>query len=192
MKPSLALLAIALLGLSACADTHRTAVSTLKTTSSTPTSADGPTTTVTTATGLTTYDSDDAPLRFYGHAASEPERQAITAVVRRYYALAARMDGAGACQLIHSLIAETIVEGYGSLPASRGKTCAAVMSKIFGHRRQQLRLDSATLAVVSIRVQGVTGLVLLRFAKAAEPNHIQVRREGTVWKIWNLLANRMP
>lgn len=181
MKSLLALLAITLLGLgaTACGGASERTGSTLKTASSA------------TATGLT-FDSDDGPVRFYGHEAGAANRQAITTLVTRYYAVAVKEDGAKACPLIHSLIAETIPEDYGELPASRGKTCAVVMSKLFKQRHQQLITDSATLEVISVRVEGGTTLVLLRFAKAPEPNYIPVHREGHTWKIWELFAGHMP
>ncbi len=151
-------------------------------------------------TGLTTdevgtpkaFDSDDAPVRFYGHEADAADRQAITALLTRYYAVAARGDGAEACPMIDSLIAETIAEDYGELPALRGKTCTTVVSKLFAQHHQQLTVDSATLEVTGVRVEGGRALALVRFAKAPVPDYIAVHREGSVWRIWELFAGQLP
>ena len=190
MKSPATLLTITLLSLStaACAGTGKPAAAPASKTASNA-AASGNTTSETTAT---TFDSDDNPVRYYGHEAGAGDRQAITALLTHYYAAAAREDGAKACPLINSLIAETILENYGHQPASRGKTCAVIMSKLFKQTHQQLTVDSATLTITSVRVEGGTALVLLRFAKAPLPNHIAVHREGRTWKIWELFDAHMP
>lgn len=193
MRPLLALLTIALLGLgaSACGSAGNTAGSQSSTASNAASTSHRAATLTTTATGVT-FDADDGPIRFYGHEASGAERQAISALVRRYYAAAARQDGSQACRVMHSLTAETVAEDYGQTPALRGKTCAVVMSKLFKQRHRELILDSVTLEAIAVRVEGGTALVLLRFAKASEPDHIKLRREGRTWRTWDLLAGHMP
>jgi hypothetical protein len=138
------------------------------------------------------FDSDDAPVRFFGHEASPAERRAVTALMTRYYALAAKEDGAKACPLIASVIAERIPEEFDEQTAFRGKTCAIIMSKVFAQRHRQLLLQSSTLEVTSVRVEGNRALVLVRFAHAPVPNHIAVHREGSTWKIWELFDSRLP
>jgi len=170
-------LALLTLGLTACGTTAHSTGKTAGTGRQTP--------------GLF-YDRDDGPVRFFGHEAEAAETQAIGSLVRRYYALAARADGTGACPLIHSLISTTIVEDYGHVATLRGKSCATVISKLFAQHRRELVADSATLEVLGVRVEANRALVLLRFQDAREPDHIEVSREGRTWRIWELLAGRMP
>jgi hypothetical protein len=138
------------------------------------------------------FDSDDAPIRFFGHEASAAERQAIAALLRRYYALATRGDGRKACGLMHPLIVEHIPEEYEEQPAGYGHTCATVMSKLFQMRHARLVLDSSTLVLTGVRAEGDRALVLVRFAGEPVPDHIAVHREGSSWKIWELFAEQMP
>lgn len=145
----------------------------------------------TTFDGLT-YDRDDDAVRFYGHEASRADRQAIGALVKRYYVAAARRDGAAACRLIHSLTIETAVEGYTERSGAHAASCSTILSGLFEQHRRKLVHDSATLKVVDVRVGSLTALVLLRFAKARQPDHLEVHREGAAWKLWDLLASHMP
>lgn len=191
MKSLLALPTITLLSLAvlACAGTGKHAGSTPKPATSAPVGGGQTTADVVTAKA---FDSDDAPIRFYGHEASAAEKQPIVALLTHYYAAAAKDDGAKACPLIHPLIAETIHEDYGQTLSPHDKTCAVVMSQLFKRYHRQLATDSATLEVTSVRIEGIRALVLLRFAKAPVPNHIAVHREGSAWKIWELFDSQMP
>jgi hypothetical protein len=199
MRVLLAPLAIALVGFgaNACGEASKPAGSASTTASSPAVTTGRPETVTTTATGLV-FDSDDDPIRFYGHEADAAESRAITALVRGYYAGAAKDDGARACRMIHPLIAEAIPEDYAEQPSLRGKTCAVVMSKLLKqlHRRHAPESaspkESATLEVIGVRVEGGIALVLLRFANAPEPDHIAVHLEGHNWKIWELFGNHMP
>jgi hypothetical protein len=181
--PSLLAATLASLLLGACGETGKTAD-----TSSIALGSERPT--ITTASGLV-YDGDDGRIRFYGHEADAADRQAIATLVERYYAAAAALDGTQACRLIHSLTIEATIE----TDADRlgvAKTCPAVMHKLFERQRHQLAIDNASLEVIDIRVGGATALVLLRFAKASEANHLATHREGSAWKLWDLLATHMP
>jgi hypothetical protein len=199
MRVLLAPLAITLLGFgaNACGEASKPAGSAPTTASSAAATTGHPETVTTTATGLV-FDSDDDPVRFYGHEADTAQRQAITALVKSYYAAAAKDDGAKACRMIHPLIAEAIPEDYEEQPALRGRTCAVVMSKLLKqlHGRHAPESatprESATLKVIGVRVEGGIALVLLRFADAPEPDHIAVHLEGHSWKIWELFGNHMP
>lgn len=199
MRALLALLALALLGFSAnaCGSASRPAGSASTTAPGAAATTGHPETVTTTATG-TVFDEDDSSVRFYGHEASAPQWQAITALVKSYYAAAAKDDGAKACRMIHSLIAEAIPEDYAEQPSLRGKTCAVVMSKLFKQLHRQhapesaTPRESATLEVIGVRVEGGVALVLLRFAKMPEPHHTAVHLEGHTWKMWELFGNHMP
>jgi hypothetical protein len=141
------------------------------------------------------YDKDDSVILGYGHAAGAADRQAVAAVVKRYYAAAAAGDGAKGCSLIYSIYAETIPENYGRPPAGppalRGKTCAEVMSKVFKQRQPQLAADSATLKVTGARLEGNRGWALMSF-KTMPARSILVHRERGAWKIYALLDSELP
>jgi hypothetical protein len=195
MKPLLAPLAIALLSfnVTACGEADQPTRSTSKSASNTATTvsnAEGSHIT-TTATGIV-YDGDDGPIRFYGHEAGAADKQAITTLVRRYYAVAAKKNGTAGCALLASLTADTIPEDYEELTGPHARTCPAIMFKLFDQRHQELVRDNTTLEVISVRIEGNRALALLRFAKASEPNHVSVHREGPTWKIWEIFANHMP
>lgn len=126
----------------------------------------------------------------YGHEASAADRRAITTLVTHYYAAAATDDGAKACSLIYSIIAEGIPEDYGQPPgpaALRGKTCAAVMSKLFRRIPGQPAAVLATTRVIGVRVKGRNATVLLH-SKAMRVGEIHVERELGTWKIGALIG----
>jgi hypothetical protein len=136
------------------------------------------------------YDSDDN----FGHAASATDRQAITALVKRYYATAAASDGAMACSLIYSIFAEAIPEDYGQPPGPpglRGKTCAVVMSKLFKQHHQQLAAQTATLKMARVLIDGNRGWALMSFGTIPE-RRMLVHREKGSWKIDALLDIGVP
>jgi hypothetical protein len=140
------------------------------------------------------YDRDDNVVLHYGHVASAADKRVIAALVERYYAAAAAGDGAKACPLIFSLLAESVPEDYGQPPGPpslRGKTCAVVMSKLFKQRHQELAVDAATFEVTGVRVDGKRGLALLSFGSVRDRN-IPVHREFGVWKIGDLVDSGSP
>jgi hypothetical protein len=177
MKLLLALLAVVLLGVgvSACGGTSKnagSATSSAAQTSRTP--------------------QDDNHISTYGHAAAEPDKREITALITRYYAAAATDNGAEACSLIYSPIAKSVPEDYGQAPgppAVRGKTCAVVMSKIFKHTPSQSPADFATTEVTGIRLNpnGNKGFVQLS-SKTMPTGEIFVQREGGSWRVGALIG----
>jgi hypothetical protein len=145
------------------------------------------------SSGKGRYDSDDYKIVAYGHEATPADRRAVTALVKRFYAAAAAGNGAGACSMFYTLLAESIVEGYGRVPGSpalRGNTCAVVMSKLFKQNYQELVVDNATLAMTGVRVEGKRGIGLLSF-KGRPEQHIVVHREFGTWKIDSMLDSRL-
>jgi hypothetical protein len=128
---------------------------------------------------------DDEKVLDYGHAANAADNQAITALVRRYYAAAAAEDGAKACSLLYPFIAEAIVENYANT-ALQGKTCAAVMAKLFKEHHQLLTGESVTLKFVRVRVEGGKALAVISFP-VPEVRQISARLYGGRWKILDLL-----
>ena len=204
MRSLLILLITALLSLwaSACGDAGK----------STKSSADAATTSTASATtstpSYTRVDSDkdndvgapyddtnnDSALD-YGHAASSADKQAVTALVKRYYTIAATDDGAQACPLIVSGLSKAVAEDYGHGSAgpsylSSGTTCQAVMTLLFKHNHDQLAYELAKLEVPRVRLIGHNGIAILRFG--ALEREISVSREGHTWKLETLLDTELP
>ncbi|MGC2373172.1 MAG: hypothetical protein WA484_04780 [Solirubrobacteraceae bacterium] len=106
---------------------------------------------------------DDMTIYAYGRVSSGHERQAITAVVNRYYAAAAAGDSAAVCSLTLSSLARSLPEDYGAGAGPsylRGsKTCHAVMSKIFKHFHAEL---TGKTEVTNVRVEGNQAIAFLR------------------------------
>jgi hypothetical protein len=144
------------------------------------------------ATSGVVYDSDDSPVRFFGHEANAVDAEAITALVRRYYTTASREEGTEACSLMAPLTVERLPEESEEQPELRGKTCAAIMSKLFERDHNELIRDTATLQTLGIRIEGDRALVLLRLVNAPIPDHFAVHREGRTWMIWEPYAVQMP
>lgn len=125
---------------------------------------------------------DDIPA--YGHEASAADRQAITALVRRYYAAAAAADGRTACALLDRNLEHVIAEDYGqppALPYSRGKTCKVVMAKIFRHLTHH-PADLAATAVTGVRVSNNYAFAELS-SKLTPKGEIFLLRERGKWTV---------
>lgn len=138
---------------------------------------------------------DDTLVLDYGHPASRSEEASIAAVVKEYYAAAAKENGRAACQLLYPIVAESVADTYGRPPAPsalRGKTCAVVMAKIFKQRHHTLAAESATLHVTSVHVGEEKALVVMSFGTTPEPRRIPVHRLGHAWRIMELLDSEMP
>jgi hypothetical protein len=69
----------------------------------------------------------------------------------------------------------------------RGKSCAVVLSKLFKQHHKLLGGESATLKVMTVRVEGDKALTVLSFANLPEVRQMTERREGSGWKIVTLL-----
>ncbi len=131
----------------------------------------------------------------FGHATGASDERTITSLVKRYYAIALAGDGAKACSLIYSSLAEAAPEDYGQVPGPaylRGATtCKAILTKLFAHFHSQLAIQVPVLEVTRVRVQADQARALLKFAAMPE-REIQITREGHVWKIAALLDNALP
>jgi hypothetical protein len=209
MKPLLAPLAVVLLsiGTTACSSSN-------KSTNSAPrTSSSGTTATASSTTPTQSYTKADADkdndveapdddtnnnsVLDFGHAANAADRQAITTLVKRYYAAALAGDGAQACSMIYSTFAEAIPEDYGQSPPGPsylkgGTTCPAVMVLLFKHFHSQLAVQVPLLEVSRVRLKEHQGLAVLRFGKMPE-RQIDVGREGQhAWKVEALLDSELP
>jgi hypothetical protein len=133
------------------------------------------------------YDSDDKSVAHFGRLARPAERAAITALVRRYYAAAARHDGTAACSMIYSLFVEAIPEDYGTSPPgpgyARGSTCPQVVTKAFTHFRERIAREVATLRVAQVRVHDLRAIALLSSAAPLPERTLEAIREGHTWRI---------
>jgi hypothetical protein len=130
----------------------------------------------------------------YGHEASPADKQAITALVKRYYTAAAADDGATACSLIYSPLSESVAEDYGQAPGPaylNGKTCAVVMAKLFRRLPGQSPSVLAATEVTGVRVNGRKGYALLHSAAIPEGD-IPVTRELGTWRVGTLIGGAVP
>jgi hypothetical protein len=138
---------------------------------------------------------DSDTTRIFGHAADVRDVRAVTALVKRYYAVAAAEDGAAACGMMYSILAEAVAEDYGGgagVASLRGATCAQVMSKLFEQMHARLSADSATLKVAAVRVLGRRGSVLMSFEGRRPVHYLEVRRELGAWKIDRMVDSEQP
>ncbi|HEX5309677.1 MAG TPA: hypothetical protein VFW38_11420 [Solirubrobacteraceae bacterium] len=130
----------------------------------------------------------------YGQQADGGERQAILALVSDFYRAAAADDGARACSLIYSVMAEEIPAVYGRSPGPpslRGATCAAVMAKLFRRVPGQPANILATTEVTGVRVKGRRGIALLR-SRGLPAGYLPVERELGSWRVAALIGNPLP
>jgi hypothetical protein len=127
----------------------------------------------------------------YGKRANPNDARAVTALVKRYYAAAAAGDGARACSLLDSSLADALApEQRQSAPATR-EACARAISPLLHQQHQHLIADDvSTMVVTSIHVKGNLGLAALGFRTMPE-GEIVVEREGKAWKVDALFDGAM-
>jgi len=131
---------------------------------------------------------DDGNVLYFGQAAGPSDRQALIALVTRYYTAAAAANGGTVCGLLAPFVAETVVETSGSSPALRGRSCAAVLTKLFKLQHSLLADKRATLQIGTVRVQGDRALVSLNFTKPiVETRQLTGRRIAGDWRLIDIL-----
>jgi hypothetical protein len=130
---------------------------------------------------------DDQHVLGFGRPADTGESQAIGALIANYYAAAAAMDGAKACRLLAPFVAEAVVERHGHVQALRGKTCAAVISRLFKLNHGDLTTKRATLKVMRIGVEGNRSLIAVEFPTIPEMRQLSARRSNGRWGMLSLL-----
>jgi len=146
------------------------------------------------SSGHSYFDRDDSSALGFGRAASARDRQAIATLVKRYYALSVSADGAAACSMIAAPLVRAIPEDLGRAPGPRyyrGRTCAAVMSKVFQVNRRALIAHARELEVSAVRVAGTSGLAVMSF-KNLPGREIRLVRESGGWKLDALLESELP
>jgi hypothetical protein len=127
--------------------------------------------------------------------ASAAERRAIVALIERYYRVALAEEGAKACTMIYSTLAESVPEDYGSFAGPsymRGTTCPAVLTLLFKHFHSLLALQLPKLKVARVRLVEHHGTAVLNFGAALPERQIAVTREGHVWRVGQLLDGELP
>lgn len=132
-------------------------------------------------------DRDNSSALKFGHEARAADRRAIASAVKRYYEVALAGNGAAACKLIYSPLAESVVEDYGeSQPPGpsymRGATCAQVLDNLFKHFHAKLVAELPQLQVKQVRLEEHHGVALLDFGTMPE-RQIAVTREGPTWRM---------
>jgi ketosteroid isomerase-like protein len=145
------------------------------------------------------YDSEDSAVLRFGLAARGADASRITALVERYYAAGARGDGAAACALTSPSFAATVPADYGqelgwAIPPGaqaylRGaNSCAAVLSLLFEHQREQL---AAPVVVTGVRLRGDHGYAVVD-STTLPASFVEVARERGGWRIDGLLGRPLP
>lgn len=138
------------------------------------------------------HDSDDSIVTF-GHTANSVDTQAITAAVKRYYAVAASGNGSKACSMLVPSLAKAIPEddGHGSAGPSylqAGRTCPAIMALLFKHMRNQV---TVSIHVTAVRTNGNHAVALLG-SKTVPASEVLIERQGGVWMISSLIGSPLP
>jgi hypothetical protein len=138
------------------------------------------------------YDSDDGISLGAVRAADAADERALAAVAQRYRAAAAAGDGVRACALLERSLAGAVPEDYGQAPGPGylrgGKTCAAVMSRLFRHLHAQL---AASAQVTKVLV-GVGRADVVLGSKTIPASYMLFVREGAAWKTAHLLPVPLP
>lgn len=137
------------------------------------------------------HNDDDQLVLGFGHVAYPAEDQAITTLVKRYYADAAAEDGRRACALLAPFIAESVVENYGHTAGLRGSSCTVVMAKLFKQHHSELVSKSATLKVMRVGVEEDKSLVAIEFPTVPVVRQITARRVGNTWTMLTLLDDNL-
>lgn len=138
---------------------------------------------------------DNDKVLHFGHEASAGDKRAIDALIKRYYAAAVAEDGAKACSMIYSTLAEAVPEDFGQTPPGpgymNGRTCPAVVTLLFKHFHPQIALELPKLEVAHVRLVEHHGVAVLSFGSLPERT-IFVAREGQTWKVQQLLDSELP
>lgn len=134
---------------------------------------------------------DDEAVIDYGHAPSSADEQAITSLVKRYYAATSAANGGAICSLIYNVVAETIPESYQASNDAKGSTCAEVMAKVFSHRHPQTARELGRLRVTRVRVEATKGIAMVNTGKRPD-QYFLVHRQGPAWKMLTMFPTGLP
>jgi hypothetical protein len=136
----------------------------------------------------------------FGQDASASDRRAVTALIKRYYAIALAGDGTKACSMLYSPIAESVVNDYASPPGQPAgppymhgaRTCPDAMRLLFEHFHRQLAVETPRLKVTRVRLEEHHGVAILNFGPSLPEREIAIGREGRIWKMQALLDGELP
>jgi hypothetical protein len=132
------------------------------------------------------FDRDDGKVRYFGRPANGLDRRSLIALVTRYYAAAAAVDGPTACSLLNSPYIEARVVDYRGTVGRvylQGKTCPVIMANLFKHFHAQL---AAPTKIVGVRTEGDVAAILLGSSKW--PASVMSARRGQgVWRLTYIL-----
>jgi hypothetical protein len=138
------------------------------------------------------HDRDDMDRLNVGYVGSVADAKAITALVKRYYAVAVAGDGAEACAMMPPGFVKAVPLDYGKLGPSYlhgGKTCAAVVSLQFEHSRKQL---TPAIQVTGVHFEHSDRAYAMFGSKTTPASFIAVVREGASWRIGALIGGPLP
>jgi hypothetical protein len=127
------------------------------------------------------HNNDDEKVLDFGQPADANDRQALVALVTRYFAIAAAENGASGCRMLVSFIADGL--GEGQPRQAQGSSCVAVLTQIFKQHHPLLVEKQATLRIIRVGVLGNRTLVVLDFPTIPEVRQISARRTDHGWKL---------
>jgi ketosteroid isomerase-like protein len=134
---------------------------------------------------------DKLELDAFGHRASHAEREAISALVRRYYAAAAAGDSTTVCALLSPAFATQLGNGSSNSGRNGTTTCSKAVAPLLTQQHEQLTaLEASTMIVTDVRLKGSTGLAVLGFRRMPQST-ILVEREGIMWRLGQLFGNEL-
>jgi hypothetical protein len=141
-------------------------------------------------------DTNNDSVRDFGDPANAFDREAIAALIKRYYAAAAVGDGAMACSMLSPTLASSVAEDYGPRSAGppylhAGTSCPTLTTLLFRHFRSRIAAEIPLLEVRRVRIHQHQGLALLSFGRLPE-RQIPVAHEEGSWKIDALLDSELP
>lgn len=138
---------------------------------------------------------DDDEVEQFGKPATPAQWQATEALARRYFAVAAAENGAGACPLLVVSLGSTLggsYERHSDPSYLHGKTCPAVMTNLFVHYHRLMVKKAKGLEVTAVRVQGPAADVLLAFKGIRSRGWMGLALEGRLWKLKELTDDQYP
>lgn len=138
---------------------------------------------------------DDLEVERYGHPASAAERKLAIRFVSAYFTAATREDGASGCALLEPSLAQSLPGSYrkpGPLHYLEGANCAAVMHKLFAHRRRLISAEARGLEVTGVRATAGTVFVLLAFHGIRERRFMGLHLQGGRLELEALLDSPYP
>jgi hypothetical protein len=132
----------------------------------------------------------------FGRPASAANHRQIVSLLKRYYAAVAVGDGASACSMTYSTLAESLPEDYGMAPGPlylRGaKSCPEVLTLMFAHFHGRLAAEGTRFKAAKVLLDGGQGIAIVNFGSMPE-RQITIEREGPrIWKVATVLDRELP